>query len=62
MRFAKNLSNTERRVMAIFLNMKKREHERAILQIEYDLERLEKLGVNIYDLPDWGEVIIDEVP
>lgn len=56
MRFAKDLSPSERKAMAVFLSMEKRRHEKDILQIESDLQRLRKLGVDLDNLPDWGFV------
>lgn len=58
MRYAKNLSPDERRAVAILLKMDRRRHEMAIARIDQDLDRLWKLGVDIDDLPDWGEVEI----
>lgn len=53
---ASDLSDAERRALAIFLKMEIMRHEDDISNAKEDLQCLKKLGVDVDSLPDWGFV------
>jgi len=59
---AKDLSPDAQFAFAIFQCKEKARHLQDVANIDADLERLRKLGVDVDNLPDWGFVTTEDTP